>query len=117
MAFRHLEYDREARRLDSIDEALGPAMCERGVDGIISTNAIHLHFNLAEALEAQICLSGHGTFFGLDAKGTAARGGDPHAFAASERYVKWVERGERAVEDALAEHGHVGGCDALLGSG
>lgn len=52
MAFRHLQYDREARRLDSIDEALGPEMCERGVDGIISTNAIHLYFNLAETLEA-----------------------------------------------------------------
>lgn len=52
MAFRHIRYIRDERRLESIDEALGPEMCQRGVDGIISTNAVHLYFNLAETLEA-----------------------------------------------------------------
>lgn len=52
MAFRHIRFDRESRRLESVDEVLGPDMCERGVDGIISTNAVHLYFNLPETLEA-----------------------------------------------------------------
>lgn len=70
-----------------------------------------------KALNPQIFLAGHGTFFDLETKATEARGGDPRAFVDPERYLSWIERGERAVEDALAEQGHVGGCDVLLGIG
>jgi SAM-dependent methyltransferase len=52
MAFRRIRYLRDERRLERLDEVLGPALVERGVDGIISTNAIHLYFDLEETLSA-----------------------------------------------------------------
>lgn len=52
MAFRRIRYLRDEGRLERVDEVLGPEVVERGVDGIISTNAIHLYFDLAETVRA-----------------------------------------------------------------
>lgn len=52
MAFRHIAYMRDERRLQKVDEVLGDALVSSGVDAVISTNAIHLYFDLAETLEA-----------------------------------------------------------------
>ena len=52
MAFRHIRFLREERRLEKVDEVVGPAIRERGVDGIISTNAVHLYFDLAGTVRA-----------------------------------------------------------------
>jgi len=52
MAFRHIRFLREERRLERVDEVLGEALLQRGVDGVVSTNAIHLYFHLAETLNA-----------------------------------------------------------------
>ncbi|RMH11727.1 MAG: class I SAM-dependent methyltransferase [Gemmatimonadetes bacterium] len=52
MAFRRIRYLKEQRRLERVDEVLGGAMLERGVDGLISTNAIHLYFDLPETVRA-----------------------------------------------------------------
>jgi SAM-dependent methyltransferase len=52
MAFRRIRFLREERRLERVDEVLGDALLERGVDGLISTNAIHLYFDLAETVRA-----------------------------------------------------------------
>ena len=46
MAFRHIRFLREEKRLERVDEVLGAELVSRGVDGIISTNAIHLYFDL-----------------------------------------------------------------------
>lgn len=46
VAFRLLRWRKEERRLDWLDEALGPAMAARGVDAIVSANAIHLYVDL-----------------------------------------------------------------------
>jgi len=52
MAFRRIRYLKDEKRLEKVDEVLGPALLERGVDGIISTNAVHLYFGLEETVRA-----------------------------------------------------------------
>lgn len=52
VAFRLLNWLREEKRLQLIDEVLGPALLDRGVDVLTSTNAIHLYPNLTETLES-----------------------------------------------------------------
>lgn len=52
MAFRHIRFLREERRIEKLDEVLEPPILERGVDGIVSTNAVHLYFDLADTIHA-----------------------------------------------------------------
>jgi ubiquinone/menaquinone biosynthesis C-methylase UbiE len=52
MAFRRIRFLKDEKRLERVDEVLGPALLERGVDAVLSTNAIHLYFDLAETLRA-----------------------------------------------------------------
>lgn len=52
MAFRHIRFIRDEKRLERVDEVMGGALLERGVDGIVSTNAIHLYFDLPDTLRA-----------------------------------------------------------------
>lgn len=48
---RLLRFLRDQRRLQRLDEVLGPEMLERGVDVIASTNAIHLYPDPADTAE------------------------------------------------------------------
>lgn len=50
VAFRLIEYLKEKKRLETLDESLGPAMVARGVDALVSANAIHLYYGLDETL-------------------------------------------------------------------
>jgi SAM-dependent methyltransferase len=50
VAFRLLRYLKDEKRLERLEDVLGPALLERGVDAIVSTNAIHLYPDLAETL-------------------------------------------------------------------
>jgi len=52
MAFRRIRFLKEARRLERVDEVLGEALLARGIDGLVSTNAIHLYFDLEETVRA-----------------------------------------------------------------
>lgn len=52
VAFRHLRYLREERRIESLQEVLEPALLERGADLLTSTNAIHLYYGLDETLRS-----------------------------------------------------------------
>jgi ubiquinone/menaquinone biosynthesis C-methylase UbiE len=52
VAFRLLHYMKEEGRLQGLDEVLGPPLCERGVDAIASTNAIHLYTELGATLRS-----------------------------------------------------------------
>ncbi|MDT8368871.1 MAG: class I SAM-dependent methyltransferase [Longimicrobiales bacterium] len=52
VAFRWIRWVKEERRLLRVDEVLGDALLERGVDGIVSTNAVHLYFDLADTVRA-----------------------------------------------------------------
>jgi ubiquinone/menaquinone biosynthesis C-methylase UbiE len=52
VAFRRLRFLKEERRLEFVDEVLGPDLVERGVDALVSTNAIHLYDDLDETLRA-----------------------------------------------------------------
>lgn len=52
LAFRHIRYLREERRLERVDEVVGSAVLERRVEALASTNAIHLYFDLADTVRA-----------------------------------------------------------------
>jgi ubiquinone/menaquinone biosynthesis C-methylase UbiE len=46
VAFRCLRWLKDAKRLQLLEEVLGPQLLARGVDAIASTNAIHLYLDL-----------------------------------------------------------------------
>lgn len=50
VALRLLRYVKEEKRLQTLDEVLGPELLERGVDAIACTNAVHLYPDLDETL-------------------------------------------------------------------
>ncbi len=50
-AFRLIRYQPEVRRLESLDEVVGMHLL-RGVAAIVSANAIHLYYDLADTLRA-----------------------------------------------------------------
>lgn len=52
VAFRLLEWRKEAKALAPLDEALGPAMATRGVDAVVSANAMHLYPDLEPTFRA-----------------------------------------------------------------
>lgn len=52
VAFRLLRWLRDEKRLQDLDEALGPAMAQRGVDVVVSANAIHLYYDLDRTLRS-----------------------------------------------------------------
>ncbi len=52
VAFRLIDFLREEKRLQTLQEALEPPLLERGVDALSSTNAIHLYYDLDETLRS-----------------------------------------------------------------
>ena len=52
MGFRLIRFLKAEKRLELLQEVLGSSLLERGVDGIVSTNAIHLYYNLKETLSS-----------------------------------------------------------------
>jgi len=53
-AARLLRFIKEERRLQSLDEVLGPELLERGVDAIAAVNAIHLYPDIDEVASAWV---------------------------------------------------------------
>src|SRR5207302_7745588 len=54
VGIRLLRYLKQEKRLQLLDEVLGPVMVGRGVDAIASTNAIHLYHDLPDTLAAWV---------------------------------------------------------------
>ena len=52
VAFRLIRFLDGERRLQTLQEALEPPLLERGVDAVVSTNAIHLYYDLDETLRS-----------------------------------------------------------------
>lgn len=52
VAFRLLRWLKEERRLQYLDEVMGPDLVRRGADALVSTNAIHLYWDLPATLAA-----------------------------------------------------------------
>ena len=52
VAVRLLRFLRDEKRLQRLDEVLDPALLERGVDAIVSTNAIHLYPDLDDTVSS-----------------------------------------------------------------
>jgi SAM-dependent methyltransferase len=50
VAFRLVRYLKAEKRLQQLDEVLPPEELNRGADGLVSTNAIHLYYGLPETL-------------------------------------------------------------------
>src|SRR5688572_6518842 len=52
VAFRLIRYLRDERRLQLVQEVVGPVLVDRGVDAIVSTNAVHLYYDLEDTLRS-----------------------------------------------------------------
>jgi SAM-dependent methyltransferase len=52
VGFRLIDFLREEKRLQTLQEALEPPLLERSVDALASTNAIHLYYDLDETLRS-----------------------------------------------------------------
>jgi SAM-dependent methyltransferase len=52
IAFRLIRYIREEQRLQLVQDVAGRALVERGVDAVVSTNAVHLYYGLEETLRS-----------------------------------------------------------------
>ncbi len=50
IAYRRLRYLKDEQRLQQLDEVLPESLCNRGLDGLCSTNAVHLYDDLSAAL-------------------------------------------------------------------
>lgn len=50
VAFRLIEYLKAERRLQWLDEALDPPLVARRLDALVSTNAVHLYYDLPETV-------------------------------------------------------------------
>ena len=50
VAFRRLHYLRSEKRLERLDEVIEPTLLKHGFDVLVSTNAIHLYYDLEETL-------------------------------------------------------------------
>ena len=48
VAFRLIRYLRDEKRIQYVEDVLSPTLRERGFDAIVSTNAVHLYYELAE---------------------------------------------------------------------
>lgn len=51
-AFRLVRFLRPSKRLQFIDEVLDRSFLDRGLDGLVSTNAIHLYYDLPDTLKS-----------------------------------------------------------------
>ena len=52
VAFRLIPFDRKEKRLATLEECIDDSILKRGVDGIVSTNAIHLYYELDKTLRS-----------------------------------------------------------------
>jgi metallo-beta-lactamase class B len=68
-------------------------------------------------LDPDVFIAPHGSFYGLEEKLHQRRAGHALAFVEKERYARYLDNAERAIERALTEQGHRGGCASLLATG
>jgi SAM-dependent methyltransferase len=52
VGLRQLRFLKPEKRLQRLDEVLGPELLERQIDAIVSTNAIHLYLDLADTVSS-----------------------------------------------------------------
>lgn len=54
VAFRLIEFRRDERRLERLDEVLAGPLLERRLDALVSTNAVHLYYDLPETVASWV---------------------------------------------------------------
>ncbi|MFQ5768330.1 MAG: hypothetical protein ACE5ID_10155, partial [Acidobacteriota bacterium] len=52
IAFRRIAFLPDEKRLQTVSEVLEESMLRRGIDLVVSTNAIHLYYNLADTVKS-----------------------------------------------------------------
>ena len=52
VGYRLIRYLKEERRLQHLNEVVESVLYERGVDAVVSTNAMHLYYNLPETIQS-----------------------------------------------------------------
>jgi ubiquinone/menaquinone biosynthesis C-methylase UbiE len=52
VAFRWIRYLKDQKRLEFVDEVLGRDLVRRGAEALVSTNAVHLYYDLEETLRS-----------------------------------------------------------------
>lgn len=96
-AYRRLCYLKDERRLQQLDEVLPESLCERGVDGLCSTNAVHLYDDLSAAFGSWAKLLRRGGFVLLQSGNI-----DNPAAAANSWFIdRTVERVQAAARDLV----------------
>ena len=50
VAYRLIRYLRSKKRLQSLKEVIDPVLYQKGIDAVVSTNAIHLYYGLSDTL-------------------------------------------------------------------
>ena len=64
VAFRRLHYLRDEKRLERLEEVIEPTLLKHGFDVLVSTNAIHLYYDLHETLSSwHRCLKKRGRVY------------------------------------------------------
>ncbi len=67
------------------------------------------------ALDADVFLAAHGSFFDLLGKASRVEG-DPRAFVDPEGLSRYLDGAERKIEAVLADQGSLGGCASAIGA-
>jgi hypothetical protein len=106
VAFRLLAFLAEQRRLERLDEALGPAMVAHGVDAVVSTNAVHLYTDLPGTVRAWYdCIRPGGSVFVQSAE-IKNPGAHPGSLLITDVVSKLLRRAREIVleDDAYAAY-------------
>lgn len=89
-------------------ELFGPDRTYEGQAADYCRSVAHLR-----SLDPDIFLGAHGSWFGMREKLEALREGDRRAFVESASYREYLDDAEESIEEALAQEGREGGCEAM----
>ena len=122
VAFRLIRYLRAERRLQTLPEVLPASVLARGFDGLVSTNAIHLYYGLADTLRSwrqALRPGGHAFVQSGNIDNPDAAAGTwiidetvEHIHRAAMRIVR-EDAGYRAYREGLADAEYMAAHDAL----
>lgn len=106
VAFRLIAYLEDEGRLERVDEILEPALVEEGIRAIVSTNAIHLYYDLEDTLSSWRRIIREDGFVHAQS-GSIDRASRPEDRWILDATVKAVDEAARRIvqeDDAFARH-------------
>ncbi len=87
---------------------VGPAQTYPGIGRDFCASLAHLR-----TLKPDIFLAPHGEMFGLTEKRRSLASGSRGSFVDPDSYGRYLDLAQQAIERALTEQGHLGGCATL----